>query len=223
MNAGLILAGGTAERLKGYDKPKQFIEVGGKLLISYCLEVFKNSPDIDLICVVVADEWRVILGDYIYAKPGKSRQHSIYSGLIELEQHKPDKVVIHDAARPRVTEGDIKGVIEASIGHDGATPVLPVSDTMYDSIDGRTISRTLDREGIFAGQTPECYDFLKYLEIHKNTSDDGLSKVKGSSEIAVSNNLKIAICKGSPENLKVTTKTDLEFFVAHIENSGEEI
>lgn len=218
MNAGLILAGGSGERLIGYDEPKQFIEIGGKPLILYCLKTFEQCSDIALICVAVAEEWRGILGDgYLYAEPGKSRQHSIYNGLLTLKQYNPTRVIIHDAARPLVMVNDITALIQAANRCDGATPALPVSDTIYQSTDGKTISKTLNRDELCAGQTPECYNFKKYLAIHENLTDDELSGIRGSSEIAVNGGMQIAICKGNLYNFKVTENADLERFRTIVE------
>lgn len=217
MNAGLILAGGKGERLTGYDKPKQFIEVGGKPVISYCLQTFEQCADIDLICVVIAEEYRGNLGSFLFADPGKSRQHSIYNGLLFLKQYAPDRVVVHDAARPLVTGADISDVITSSLACDGATPALPVTDTTYQSVDGKTITTTLNRDELFAGQTPECYDFKKYLGIHERLSDEELSAVRGSSEIAVGFGMKIALAKGDECNFKITTNADLERFRTIVE------
>ena len=221
MNAGLIVAGGKSERLSGYDIPKQFIEIGGKPLVMYCLRAFELCHDIDIICVVVAEEWRYILGDTVFANPGKSRQHSIYNGLLALAPYDPEMVVIHDAARPLVDAIDISNVIKASSNYDGATPVIPVTDTIYRSFNGITITEALNRDEIYAGQTPECYNFRKYLAIHSNLSDNEISNVRGSSEIAVISNLRIALCEGNPHNFKVTTNSDLERFRAFVEN-GEQ-
>jgi 2-C-methyl-D-erythritol 4-phosphate cytidylyltransferase len=213
MNAGLILAGGKGERLAGHDKPKQFVEVGGKALILYCLQAFEQCPDISLICVVIAEDRRGVLGgDYVCAEPGKSRQHSSYSGLLALKRYNPARVVIHDAARPLVTARDITALIRAADNFDGATPVLPVTDTIYTSADGKTIDKTLNRDGLFAGQTPECYDFEKYLAAHEKLTDDELSGIRGSSELAARLGMRIALTKGNQGNFKVTTNADLERF-----------
>jgi 2-C-methyl-D-erythritol 4-phosphate cytidylyltransferase len=213
MNAGLILAGGKGERLTGQGKPKQFIEVGGKPLILYCLQAFEQCPDISLICVVIAEDRRDILnGEYIYANPGKSRQHSSRSGLLALKPYNPARVVIHDAARPLVTAEDITALIRAAEGFDGATPVLPVTDTIYRSADGKTIGEALNRDELFAGQTPECYDFKKYLAAHEKQTDDELSVIRGGSELAARAGMRIALAEGSPDNFKITTNADLERF-----------
>jgi 2-C-methyl-D-erythritol 4-phosphate cytidylyltransferase len=199
--------------------PKQFINVGGKPLISYCLDIFARCACVDIVAVVIAEEWRGILPPgCVCADPGKSRQHSVLSGLLALRGHGPDRVIIHDAVRPAVTAGDIENLIGAAEGRDGATPVLAVTDTTYLSTDGETITATLNRDTLFAGQTPECYDFGKYLAAHENLSDAELSAIRGSSEIAVRHGMGIALAAGRPENFKITTGADLARFRAMVES-----
>jgi 2-C-methyl-D-erythritol 4-phosphate cytidylyltransferase len=221
LNAAIILAGGKGERLNS-ETPKQFIKICDKAIVNYVLETFENCAEVDIICVVIADEYRHILrGNYTFAEPGMSRQHSIYNGLLALRKYSPEYVIIHDAARPLVTKNDIINCIKASKRYDGATPMLPVTDTIYHSTNGKTIEKALNRDELFAGQTPECYDFKKYLAIHKNLSDNELLNTRGSSEIAVQNNLQIALCVGNPNNFKITTNADLERFRGIIEKGQQ--
>jgi 2-C-methyl-D-erythritol 4-phosphate cytidylyltransferase len=220
MNAGLILAGGVGARLTS-GIPKQFIEVGGKPLINYTLRVFGNCAGIAMICVVIAKKYENLLnGDYLCAAPGKSRQHSIYNGLSALRKYSPKYIIIHDAVRPLVTESDIMGCIGAARDYDGATPVLPMSDTIYSSADGKTITSLLNRDELFAGQTPECYDFEKYFSAHKNLTDEELGNIRGSSELAVKSGMGIALCNGRPDNFKITANADLERFKSIIEKGN---
>jgi 2-C-methyl-D-erythritol 4-phosphate cytidylyltransferase len=220
LNAGLILAGGIGARVKGYDSPKQYIEVGGKTIISYVLDVFNKSPYIDIICIIANIQWHSLIGDYIFAEPGVSRQHSIYNGLRTLQQYSPKWVVIHDSARPCITAGDIGCLIKSAEEYDGATPTLPVNETIYYSFNGKTIASTLARDQIFVGQTPECYDFEKYLAAHEQFYEM-LGEFRGSSTIAVNAGMKIARADGNIGNFKITTNADLERFREIIEKSGE--
>ncbi|MDR3296206.1 MAG: 2-C-methyl-D-erythritol 4-phosphate cytidylyltransferase [Clostridiales Family XIII bacterium] len=221
VNAGLILSGGKGERLAS-DIPKQYIEIGGKLIINYALKAFENCAGIDIICVVVAAEYRSLLHgecEYVFAEPGETRQRSIWNGLEALRAHAPEYVIIHDAARPNVTAGDVTGVIGAAENYDGATPALAVTDTVYLSVDGKTITKTLHRDALFAGQTPECYDFEKYRAAHVRFADR-LDTFRGSSEIAVAAGMRIALAKGRPGNFKITADTDLERFRAIVEGGS---
>ena len=220
-HAGLILAGGKSERFSEKTIQKQFTPVAGKPLMLYAVTVFQKCPAIDSITIVAPNEWFGRIEEWInlyeiskffqFAEAGETRQHSIFNGLKAVKELSPDKIIIHDAARPNVLVNDIEDCISASIRYDGATPVLTVNDTVYQSEDGLTISATLNRDTLFAGQTPECYDYIKYLAAHEDYYPD-LANFRGSSEIAVKAGMVIAMAKGNIGNFKVTTKEDLERF-----------
>jgi 2-C-methyl-D-erythritol 4-phosphate cytidylyltransferase len=129
-------------------------------------------------------------------------------------------VVIHDAARPLVTAEDIERCLDAMEGYDGATPALPVSDTVYQSEDGRVISSLLNRDWLYAGQTPECYDFEKYLKAHGPLNGPELARIRGGSEIAFMSGMSIALCEGNPMNFKVTDDAGMAVFQSIVSGGG---
>ncbi len=223
MNTAIILAGGVGSRM-GVDRPKQYLVIDEKPIIVYCLEIFEKHSDIDKIVIVVSDEWK----DYVienvekygitkvcgYAPAGRTRQHSIYNGLKCTEANAPetDVVIIHDAARPLVSDKIIKDCIIGAVEDDGAMPVISVKDTIYQSKDGKSIGNLLKRSELFAGQAPESFDFKKYLDIHNSVSDDEIASTAGSSEIAYRHGMKVRLVEGSERNFKITTIEDLETF-----------
>jgi 2-C-methyl-D-erythritol 4-phosphate cytidylyltransferase len=222
LTAGIILAGGISERLGELGNPKQFVEIYGTPLIMYCLRTFESCADINAIVIVAAQERQEQLHGWlnehnitkfkIFALPGKTRQHSIYNGLLASQHFNPDRVVIHDSARPLVSAQNIRDCIESSYNCGGATPTLPLNETVYKSTDGITIGALLNRDELFSGQTPECYNFADYLQAHKALSDTELGNIRGSSEIAFKAGMKIRLYKGNPRNFKITTAADLEYF-----------
>ncbi|MEE3332686.1 MAG: IspD/TarI family cytidylyltransferase [Ruminococcus sp.] len=223
MNTAIILAGGVGSRM-GVDRPKQYLVVKDKPIIVYCLEIFQNHKDIDNIIIVVSDEWK----DYVienvdkyritkvkgYAAAGRTRQHSIFNGLLSTEENAPDTdvVIIHDAARPLVSDKIINDCLVGAVEDDGAMPVISVKDTVYQSKDGKSIDKLLKRSELFAGQAPESFDFKKYLDIHKSVTDDEIAATAGSSEIAYRHGMKVRLVEGSERNFKITTIEDLETF-----------
>ena len=223
MNTAIILAGGVGSRM-GVDRPKQYLVIDDKPIIVYCLEIFEKHNDIDNIVIVVSDEWK----DYVienvkkyginkvcgYAPAGRTRQHSIYNGLkcTETNASETDVVIIHDAARPLVSDKIIKDCIIGAVEDDGAMPVISVKDTIYQSKDGKSIENLLKRSELFAGQAPESFDFKRYLDIHNSVSDDEIAATAGSSEIAYRHGMKIRLVEGSERNFKITTIEDLETF-----------
>lgn len=223
MNTAIILAGGVGSRM-GVDRPKQYLVVKDKPIIVYCLDIFEKHKNIDNIIIVVSDEWKDYVQENVdkygitkvegYAPAGRTRQHSIYNGLLSTEKNTEgtDVVIIHDAARPLVSDKIIDDCLTGAIEDDGAMPVISVKDTIYQSKDGKSIDNLLKRSELFAGQAPESFDFKKYLDIHNSVSDDEIATTAGSSEIAYRHGMKIRLVEGSERNFKITTIEDLETF-----------
>lgn len=223
MNTAIILAGGVGSRM-GVDRPKQYLLVKDKPIIAYCLDIFENHKEIDNIIIVVSDEWKSYVEECVakynitkvcgYAPAGKTRQHSIYNGLKSTNDNaNGTKVcIIHDAARPLVSDEIISDCILGATEEDGAMPVISVKDTVYQSKDGKSIDNLLNRAELFAGQAPESFRFDKYFEIHNSVTDEEIANTVGSSEIAYRHGMKIRLTKGSERNFKITTIEDLETF-----------
>ena len=229
MNIALILSGGTGTRL-GANIPKQYIEVCGRPIISYCVEQFVKHKEIDAIQIVADKQWqetilncfeinKCLMDNYNrkfrgFSKPGENRQLSIYYGLKDICSYakESDNVIIHDAARPLISADIITKSLNAIKGHDGVMPVLPMKDTIYQSIDGEKISALLDRDALYAGQAPETFRVGPYLKANENLLPDQIQKIKGSTEPAILAGLDILMIAGDIENLKITTKGDLKHF-----------
>lgn len=233
-NVALILAGGVGSRL-GSDIPKQYIQVGGKPIIVYCLERFAANKSIDAIVVAAAMQWIPFVNERIdefaidkvvaVIEGGSSRQHSIMKGLQFLkEQNYPDdsNIIIHDAARPCVSGTMIDSLINGLGDADGVMPVLPVKDTMYVSKTGKQIDGLLNRSELYGGQAPEMFCLGKYYEINAALTERELELVRGSSEIAYHNGLVVNLIPGDEGNYKITTQEDLARFAQQISKMGEE-
>ena len=218
MNIALILAGGTGTRL-GADIPKQYIEVYGRPVISYCLELFENMSEIDCIWVVAEERWHEFIksstGKKVkgFSNPGRNRQLSIWNGLQGISDFasSEDVVVIHDAARPLVTEKLVRDCLRECETHDGALPVLPMKDTVYIGEQGRIVS-LLDRQKVFAGQAPEAFLYGKYFEATRELLPEKILNVNGSTEPAILAGMDIAVVEGDEKNFKITTQEDLKRF-----------
>lgn len=220
---GIILSGGVGNRMKSA-VPKQYISVDGRMIIDYCLDRFVSHPRIDALIIAVADEWKQIVNKGIidrrlkipvyYSAPGEVRQETIYKALRVAAEHysERDIVIIHDAARPMVSDRLIDDCMDACKMYDGAMPVLPVKDTIYQSKDGATISSLLPRSTLFAGQAPEAFVLGKYLNAHRTITRDELLTVNGSSELAHKQGLSIKLIAGDERNFKITTPEDLHRF-----------
>lgn len=224
MNIAIILSGGVGSRM-GLNIPKQYVVVNGQPIISYCLQTFLCNEHTDAIVIGVADEWKEYVMEQMeklhpakpvfYAAPGETRQYSIFNALrVVKDQGYSDDcfVIIHDAARPLVSDELINRCYEACNRADGSMPVIAVKDTTYYSEDGKSITSLLDRSKLWAGQAPEAFVFGKYLQIHKKMSHEELLKINGSTEIAFKQGLKVEMVEGDPMNFKITTPEDLSNF-----------
>lgn len=220
MNIALVLAGGTGTRL-GADIPKQYIEVRGKMIIDYCLETMEHSNDIAEVWIVADEMWREHIKKVDkfkgYASPGRNRQLSIYNGLKAIEEsltgeEKEVNVLIHDAARPFLTEKLIRECVKAVEGHDGVLPVLPMKDTVYYSEDGKVISSLINRDKLYAGQAPELFRLQPYIQANEALLPDKIFLVNGSTEPAIMAGMDIVMIPGDENNYKITTKTDMKRF-----------
>ena len=223
MNTAIILSGGTGTRM-GIACPKQYLKVQGRPVLCYCLEIFQNHPAIDHIVIVAADEWTETIEKWVkqenitkffsFAPAGRTRQHSIYNGLKAAKGCTPAEgaVIMHDAARPLVSEQIISDCLTGAREDGGAMPVITVKDTVYFSQDGQQIDQLLDRSCLYAGQAPEAFRFGDYLAIHDAADDEEIASTAGTSQIAYRHGMKVRLVKGSERNLKITTMEDLNTF-----------
>lgn len=224
MNVAIILSGGVGSRM-GLNVPKQYVIVKDQPILNYCLSAFLENEMVDAIVIVVADEWIDFVKEHLsklnpqkpvyYAKPGETRQYSIYNGLTVLREiglKDNDVIIIHDGVRPLVSNNLICRCIDCCKEVDGVMPVIPVKDTIYLSEDGKQIQALLNRSHLWAGQAPEAFQFGKYIKVHDEMDRNELLKITGSTEIAYKSGLCCHMIEGDPMNFKITTPEDLSNF-----------
>lgn len=236
MNYAVILSGGIGTRMRDDGFPKQYIKIQNKPILIYTLEKFENCDAIDKIIVVAAKEWADTIynwkNTYGISKlqnvtcGGETRQESILNGLkvcVGTHHNMQDNVIIHDAVRPLVSTALITSCLNALDDYEGCMPILPLNDTVYMSTNGTEISQLLDRSQLFAGQAPEAFRLWKYYEINCNTDIEELKKIRGTTELAYKNDLKIKLVNGDDSNFKLTTPADLQRFEMIIGGSNESL
>ena len=205
MNIALILAGGLGARLGG-EIPKQYIEIRNKPIITYCLETFEKHQDIDFIQIVADEVWHNFVLQQVkekfkgFSRPGNNRQLSILNGLEDIRQYaeEGDTIIIHDAARPLVSQEMIANCVATCQQYNGVIPVLPMKDTIYFGQNQR-ITKLIPREGVFIGQAPEAFKLGVYLEANKRLLPDEILKINGSTEPAILAGMDIKLIKGDEQ------------------------
>lgn len=207
----LVVAGGRGSRFGG-DLPKQYRLLAGKAVIRHALEAFAAHPAVDAILPVIHPDDGDLFAEAAAgldllppAFGGATRQESVRLGLEALAGRAPDRVLIHDAARPFPGSGLISRVIEALDAVPGAIPALPVADTLKRGESGQ-IAGTVDRSGLWRAQTPQGFRYKDILDLHRRFQGAELTDDAALCEQA---GLAVALVPGSEENQKVTTQEDL--------------
>jgi len=212
----VIVAGGTGTRAAGTTgELKQFRWVGDKPMLLHAVHAFQRRADVALVVVVLprshaADPppwlFQSDLDRLLVSTGGNDRGESVWSGLEDL----PDELsiaVIHDAARPLVTDATIDAVIaEARRGH-GAVAALPVVDTLKEVAPDGRIVRTIERGGLWRAQTPQAFP-LRVIE--QAYVEARLANVTATDDAALVERLglDVVVVRGSERAMKVTEEAD---------------
>lgn len=225
--AAVIVAGGSGKRM-GTSIKKQYIKLNQKEVLAHTIETFNNYKDINEIVVVVGKEdiekvEKEIINQYGYEKVKKiieggiERQDSVYNGLLAVSND-IEYVMIHDGARPFVSEAVLKKAITKTIEYKATVVAVPVKDTIK-QINAETgcIEHTPKRETLWAVQTPQSFQKQLLLEAYEYAKQRNL-QVTDDSMLVEAYGEKVYIVEGEYTNIKITTPDDLilgESILAH--------
>lgn len=201
--AAIIVAAGRGTRA-GPGAPKQWRALAGRRVIDWTLDAFLQAPGIDRVMLVLHGE------DIADFDPppgvetcigGATRAASVRAGLAALGV--ADKVLIHDVARPCVTQEVIAAVIDALETAPGAAPALPVTDALWLGQDG-AVAGTRSRDGLYRAQTPQGFRYDAIRAAHDAFAGEPADDV----EVARAAGLEVRIVPGHEDNLKITHAED---------------
>ncbi len=211
----LIVAAGRGARFGG-DVPKQYARLADRTVLRHSVETFLFHPMVDTVRVVIADGDQALYADAMHGldllEPvtgGDSRQQSVLNGLRSLVQTGAEVVLVHDAARPFVTEAAITDAIAGLDGADGAISATQVVDTLKRERDGH-VGETVDRHGLWRAQTPQVFRFDALLAAHEAVPADQLAGYTDDATVAEAAGLRIVFAEGDDRNFKITTTEDLQ-------------
>ena len=216
--AALIVAAGRGHRVGG-PLPKQYRELAGGTVLGHSVRRFATHPRVDCVRVVINPADRLLYDDAVQERDGgedgrllapvaggATRQESVRNGLESLADAPPDLVLIHDGARPLVTDAVIDGALDALAGHDGALPALAVSDSLKRTTPGSVvIAGAVPREGLWRAQTPQGFRYPAILDAHRAAAGAAHTDDAAVAERA---GLSVALTAGDEDNLKITTEQD---------------
>src|SRR5580704_10399393 len=201
----LVLAAGRGTRFGG-SLPKQYLSLGEISVLRHAVNAFAAHPRITGVLVAIRPEDRkahdgALAGLDLLppAAGGAERQDSVRFGLEALGQYRPERVLIHDGARPFPDTALIDRVIDALDSAPAAIPGLPLGDTIK-RVAGETITETVDRAGLWQVQTPQGFHFETILAAHRAAAGKALTDDAAVAEAA---GIAPVIVAGSEENLKV--------------------
>jgi 2-C-methyl-D-erythritol 4-phosphate cytidylyltransferase/2-C-methyl-D-erythritol 2,4-cyclodiphosphate synthase len=211
-NVALVVAAGRGERL-GAAVPKQYAGLAGKPVLRHAVEAFVRHPGIDAVRVVIGPEDRelyraAVAGlDLLPPVPGgATRQETVRLGLESLAALAPERVLVHDAARPLVSAAVIARVLAALDRFPAVLPVLPVVDSLK-RVEGALVAGDAPRAGLVRAQTPQGFHYEAILAAHR--------QVKGQNHtddtaVAAAAGLAVAWVEGEESNMKLTLPGDME-------------
>jgi 2-C-methyl-D-erythritol 4-phosphate cytidylyltransferase len=212
----VIVAGGSSSRAGGTSgELKQFRWVGDKPMLLHAVHAFQRRADVALVvCVLPRSHagdpppwlFQCDLERLLVSTGGSERGESVWNGLEDL----PDELsvaVIHDAARPLVTDATIDAVIGEARRGRGAVAALPVVDTLKEVDATGRIVRTVDRRGLWRAQTPQAFPLRLIEAAYVAARRDG---VQATDDAALCERLglEVVVVRGSERAMKVTEEAD---------------
>jgi 2-C-methyl-D-erythritol 4-phosphate cytidylyltransferase / 2-C-methyl-D-erythritol 2,4-cyclodiphosphate synthase len=220
--AALIVAAGRGSRASAGRNtgPKQYVMIGGKTVLGHTLDALAAAPTIDLLQVVIHPDDQAAYEAAIRGCNGRerllppvsggaTRQGSVFAGLRALANHAPDRVLIHDAARPFVDIATIARVCTALDTAPGAIAAVPLADTLKREVTAGIIVETVPREKLWRAQTPQGFHFADILKAHTRADAGGHAGLTDDSAVAEWAGLTCLLVMGSEVNVKLTTPEDI--------------
>ena len=233
MNCALIFAGGTGQRMNTKTRPKQFLELHGKPIIIYTIEVFENHPDIDAIVVVCLEDWipflRKKLIHYDIAKVidvvpgGATGQESIRHGIDALMPHAGEDaaVLVHDGVRPLLRPETISDCIRSVQERGSAITVTPAIETITVKTETGEIGQIIERSRVEMARAPQSFYLKDILEVHRKAEKYRLTFIDSASMMRHYGH-DLYTVEGSPENIKITTPEDIALAEAILQRREEQ-
>ena len=212
--AAVVVAAGRGTRT-GMPYPKQYRTLKGAPLVRDSLRLFALHPEVDLVQPVIhpddAARFTAAAAGLGVATPvsgGATRQSSVRAGLEALAARAPAIVLVHDAARPFVSDALVSRAIASAQAHGAAIPGLPVTDTVK-LVDAQgLVTATLDRAHLRTVQTPQAFAFPALLDAHRRAAAAGRDDFSDDGALAEWAGLKVAVFPGEKGNVKMTTADD---------------
>lgn len=227
-NVAVIFAAGVGKRMNTVSRPKQFLELNGKPVIIYTLEIFDNHPSIDGIVVVCVESWIPFLKKQLkkfeinkvvdVVPGGNTGQLSIYNGLVAAEKHYGGEcnVLIHDGVRPLITEQTITDNIDMVNREGNCITCVPSIETFIVKQEDGTLNIP-PRKDSFIARAPQSFCLKDIIAAHRRALAEGCDNYIDSCTMMSHYGHTMHTVEGPMENIKITTPTDFFIFRAMVQ------
>ena len=226
MNIAVVLAGGVGARVGGA-VPKQLLPLAdGRTVLEHSVDAFEHADCIDEVCVVMHPDYIATVEEMIAKNSwqkvkhvisgGKERWESsvnairLYQGQLSGVEMAESNILLHDAARPFVSEKIISDVCRALVDHEAVVVAVPSTDTVYEMQDG-CVARIPNRSTIMRAQTPQAFRLGLIAWAYEAALNSGNMQVTDDCGVVFNymTNQPIHIVAGEEQNKKITFKEDI--------------
>lgn len=222
----VVAAAGRSARMGGENK--QLMSIAGVPVLARSLKALAQVPAVDGIVLVapadsVPDFSNLAMGwglkKIVAVVPGGiNRQQSVFSGLLAVPSG-CRIVLVHDGARPLVTQHEIIDVIEAAGKYGAATLAVPVKDTVKVSSGDGFVTETPDRNKLWLTHTPQGFIYELVLEAHRKAFKSGDLHTDDASLVEAAGH-RVKLVAGNYSNIKITTPGDILIAEALLKSRG---
>lgn len=229
MNIALVFAGGTGQRMKHSAKPKQFLELYGKPIIIYTLEVFENNNNIDKIVIPCVAGWEDYLAKLVekfkitkvdkILTGGKNTHESKMKALNYLKEvcKDDDIIMLHDAVRPLITEKMINDNLQSVKEFGNGIAAVPFTETGIISEDKEYTEKTIIRNTLYIAKAPQSFYFKDVYEAHLAGESMPYTITIDTCSLMTELGKQLHLVPCDTTNIKVTTPEDYYIFKALVD------
>jgi 2-C-methyl-D-erythritol 4-phosphate cytidylyltransferase len=224
-HVAVVLAGGSGQRAGG-EAPKQFCELAGKLVIEHTVEAFERNARIDDIVIVARatdislvkalsrrNDWRKVAH---VVEGGRERHYSCLAA-IRLYENPLTRLLLHDAARPLVSQRVIDAVIDALATHDAVAVAIPSTDTIF-HVEEDHVTSIPPRHTLFRAQTPQAFTLGTIRSAYKLALADPSMRATDDCGIVKRYlpDTPILVVPGEDANMKLTYPGDIPLLESYL-------
>ncbi len=212
----IVAAAGRGSRMKRAEN-KVFLPLLDKPILRYSIEAFLGRSDVAEVVVICAahetEEMEMLVAPYRETKPvkvvvgGSERQYSVANALRAVDR-KSELILVHDGARPLVTDEVVQSVIDGAREHRASIAAVPVKDTIKTVDEQGMVVDTPPRSTLFAVQTPQGFDAQLLFDAYARAEEDGFLGTDDAS-LVERLGVRVATAQGDYQNIKITTPEDL--------------